>query len=52
MYAIRSYYATPRGRYDHMPELVDGIDAALAARSRDEWGAIFDANGIISYNFV
>jgi len=40
-------FATPRGRYDHMPELVDGIDAALTARSRDEWGTIFDAQGLI-----
>jgi crotonobetainyl-CoA:carnitine CoA-transferase CaiB-like acyl-CoA transferase len=40
-------FATPRGRYDHMAELVDGIDAALATRSRDEWGEIFDAKGMI-----
>ena len=30
-----------------MAELVDGEDQALAAKSRDEWGAIFDANGLI-----
>jgi crotonobetainyl-CoA:carnitine CoA-transferase CaiB-like acyl-CoA transferase len=36
-----------RGRYDHMPELVTGIDATLATRSRDEWGRIFDEAGLI-----
>ena len=36
-----------RGRYQNMAELVDGVDQALAAKSRDEWGAIFDANGLI-----
>jgi len=37
----------PRGRYRHMPELVPEIDAALAAKSRGEWGEIFDAEGLI-----
>ena len=36
-----------RGRYDHMAELVDGIDLALSIRSRDEWGEIFDDQGLI-----
>lgn len=36
-----------KGRFDNMAEIVDGIDAALAAKSRDEWGEIFDAAGII-----
>ncbi|MDA3040467.1 MAG: CoA transferase [Actinomycetota bacterium] len=36
-----------RGRFRNMPEIVKGIDAALAAKGRDEWGEIFDANGII-----
>ncbi len=36
-----------RGRYDHMAELVDAVDAVLAARSRDEWGAIFDREGMV-----
>ncbi len=36
-----------RGRYHNMGELVAGIDEALAHRSRDEWGAIFDEEGII-----
>jgi crotonobetainyl-CoA:carnitine CoA-transferase CaiB-like acyl-CoA transferase len=34
-------------RYRHMAELVDAIDAILAAKSRDEWGAIFDRAGLI-----
>jgi len=40
-------FELPRGRYDHMAELVDGIDAALSVRSRDEWGEIFDEMGLI-----
>ena len=36
-----------RGRFQNMEEIVAGIDEALAARSRDEWGAIFDEVGII-----
>jgi crotonobetainyl-CoA:carnitine CoA-transferase CaiB-like acyl-CoA transferase len=40
-------FATVKGRFDHMAELVDGIDEALAARSRDEWGVRFDEAGII-----
>jgi crotonobetainyl-CoA:carnitine CoA-transferase CaiB-like acyl-CoA transferase len=34
-------------RYRHMAELVAAIDSLLAARSRDEWGAIFDRAGLI-----
>jgi formyl-CoA transferase len=34
-------------RYDQMPELVDGVDAALSTRGRDEWGKIFDELGVI-----
>lgn len=34
-------------RYRHMEELVDGIDAALAKKSRDQWGEIFDQAGLI-----
>jgi len=34
-------------RYRHMAELVDAIDSILAAKSRDEWGAIFDQAGLI-----
>ncbi len=40
-------FADARSRYRNMAELVDGIDAALSSRSRDEWGAIFDAHGVI-----
>lgn len=36
-----------RGRFRNMPELVSGIDEALAHKSRDEWGAIFDQEGMI-----
>ena len=36
-----------RGRFKNMPELVAGIDAALSTKSRDEWGVIFDAEGLI-----
>ncbi len=39
--------ADPSGRYRRMRELVDGIDAALSTRSRDEWGKIFDEAGLI-----
>lgn len=35
------------GRYRNMAELVAGVDAALAKHSRDEWGAVFDAAGLI-----
>lgn len=40
-------FATVKGRFDHMRELVDGIDATLATKSRDEWGRLFDAAGLI-----
>lgn len=40
-------FETPKGRFQHMRELVEGIDAVLMTRSRDEWGAIFDAEGLI-----
>ena len=40
-------FATVKGRFDHMAELVAGIDEALSVRGRDEWGARFDAAGII-----
>lgn len=36
-----------RGRFRNMKELVEGIDAALSKKSRDEWGAIFDEQGFI-----
>lgn len=34
-------------RYENMPALVEIVDDTLAARSRDEWGEAFDAEGII-----
>lgn len=40
-------FATTKGRFDHMAELVELIDEALSARSRDEWAARFDAAGLI-----
>ncbi|MFT7647327.1 MAG: crotonobetainyl-CoA:carnitine CoA-transferase CaiB-like acyl-CoA transferase [Candidatus Poriferisodalaceae bacterium] len=36
-----------RGRFRNMPEIVAGIDEALSAKTRDEWGEIFDAEGVI-----
>lgn len=36
-----------KGRFDHMPMLIDGIDEALSMRSRDEWAVIFDETGLI-----
>lgn len=40
-------FATVKGRFDHMAEIVAGLDESFAARSRDEWGALFDEHGII-----
>ena len=40
-------FADVRGRFHNMEEIVAGIDEALSARSRDEWGEIFDEAGII-----
>ena len=40
-------FKEPKGRYEHMAELVDAIDAILARKSRDEWGAIFDREGLV-----
>lgn len=34
-------------RYRNMAELIDLMDAALAKRSRDEWGELFDKAGLI-----
>jgi|TARA_Y100001933_G_scaffold105143_1_gene105685 crotonobetainyl-CoA:carnitine CoA-transferase CaiB-like acyl-CoA transferase len=36
-----------KSRYRHMPDLVDAMDGILAAKSRDEWGEVFDRAGII-----
>jgi crotonobetainyl-CoA:carnitine CoA-transferase CaiB-like acyl-CoA transferase len=40
-------YETPKQRYQGMSELVPQIDQVLSARSRDEWGKIFDEAGLI-----
>ena len=40
-------YATPKDRYRRMAEITEIVDTALAAKSRDEWGPIFDEAGII-----
>ena len=40
-------FDTPKNRYRRMPELVAAIDDVLSARTRDEWGSIFDDHGVI-----
>lgn len=40
-------FANTKARYRNMAELVDLFDATLAAKSRDEWGRIFDEAGLI-----
>ena len=40
-------FVDSRSRYRNMGELIDLIDNALAARSRDEWGELFDKAGLI-----
>jgi crotonobetainyl-CoA:carnitine CoA-transferase CaiB-like acyl-CoA transferase len=40
-------FADPRSRYRNMAELIDLIDAALAKKSRDDWGEVFDKAGLI-----
>jgi crotonobetainyl-CoA:carnitine CoA-transferase CaiB-like acyl-CoA transferase len=36
-----------KNRYRNMAELVDLVDEVLAAKSRDEWGEIFDREGLV-----
>jgi crotonobetainyl-CoA:carnitine CoA-transferase CaiB-like acyl-CoA transferase len=36
-----------KSRYRNMAELVDAVDAVLAARGRDEWGELFDRAGLV-----
>ncbi len=36
-----------KGRFDNMAEITDMIDVALAAKSRDDWGPIFDEHRLI-----
>lgn len=40
-------FADLRSRFRNMPALVERIDLALAARTRDEWGEIFDEHNFI-----
>jgi crotonobetainyl-CoA:carnitine CoA-transferase CaiB-like acyl-CoA transferase len=40
-------FADAKARYKNMATLVEGVDAALSTKGRDEWGAIFDAAGLI-----
>jgi crotonobetainyl-CoA:carnitine CoA-transferase CaiB-like acyl-CoA transferase len=40
-------FTDAKTRYKNMAALVEGVDAALAAKGRDEWGATFDAAGLI-----
>lgn len=40
-------FSTFKARFDNMAELVDLIDEALASRTRDEWGELFDEHGLI-----
>lgn len=40
-------FASPRDRFDNMPELIDALDAAFATKPIDEWGRIFDEAGLI-----
>ena len=40
-------FTDTKARFDHMADIVHGIDEALSARSRDEWGALFDEAGLI-----
>ncbi len=36
-----------RSRFRNMRDIIEGMDEAFARRTRDEWGEIFDANGVI-----
>ena len=38
---------TTKGRFDNMTEVVAAIDGALAAKSRDEWGVVFDEHKLV-----
>jgi crotonobetainyl-CoA:carnitine CoA-transferase CaiB-like acyl-CoA transferase len=40
-------FSTAKGRFDHMPVLIDGLDEAFAMRTLAEWGELFDAAGLI-----
>jgi crotonobetainyl-CoA:carnitine CoA-transferase CaiB-like acyl-CoA transferase len=40
-------FATAKARFDNMGALLAIIDDALAAKSRDEWGAVFDEHRLV-----
>jgi len=40
-------YQTGKQRFDAMRELVPAVDAIMLTRGRDEWGEIFDREGLI-----
>ena len=40
-------FVDSKARYRNMAELIEIFDTALAAKSRDEWGKIFDAANLI-----
>jgi crotonobetainyl-CoA:carnitine CoA-transferase CaiB-like acyl-CoA transferase len=40
-------FSESRSRYHNMAELIDLVDTALAKKSRDDWGKIFDKAGLI-----
>lgn len=40
-------FVDARSRYDHMPEIIDMIDQTMLTKTRDEWGKLFDAGGVI-----
>jgi crotonobetainyl-CoA:carnitine CoA-transferase CaiB-like acyl-CoA transferase len=46
-WTVDERFQDTKGRFDHMPILVDGIDEALSMRSRDEWAEVFDEAGLI-----
>ena len=40
-------FATGKGRYDHMPYLIDRLDEVFVTRTLAEWARIFDEAGLI-----
>jgi crotonobetainyl-CoA:carnitine CoA-transferase CaiB-like acyl-CoA transferase len=40
-------FETMKNRFDNMPQLIDLMDAEFATRPRDEWGRMFDEEGLI-----
>jgi crotonobetainyl-CoA:carnitine CoA-transferase CaiB-like acyl-CoA transferase len=46
-WAADERFSTIKGRYDHMPYLMDAIDEVFATRTLAEWGRIYDEAGLI-----